>query len=87
MIPLIPQYVLAIVFLCSASVYVFRKQYEHFITRFSIALFYVYLSVFPNLPLELTRAISRYLFCTMAFIEIFSAFIIFYVQQRRRGRK
>ena len=80
--PLIPSSALAVIFFCATGVCLFRKQFEHAITRLSIAMLYAYFSVFPDTSLEVTRNMARYFWFLLAFIEVLSFFLITHFRKR-----
>jgi hypothetical protein len=82
-LPLIPQEILVLVFLFSALIFASRKQYEHVITRGAIVVFYFWLCLYPDVPMEITRALSRYLFTILAITEI-TSYITIAIHNRKK---
>ena len=80
----IPEYVMAILFFGTAAVSLRRKLYDGFITRLAIAMFFVYMIIFPIHDIEWARSVSRYLYSLLALVEIIS-FVAYSIQQKRFG--
>ena len=84
MIPLVPSWLLVVMFACAAAVKIRTRQYEHAFVRIIILLFYLYVEYFHDVPIEVTRSVSRYLWFLLAAIEVISYFVITY--QRKKAK-
>ena len=74
---LIPDWVLALAFLFSAIAMLYRRKWEHALTRLLIASFYFYLFSHTATPVEIARLLARWFFLLLAIVEIVSFFILF----------
>jgi hypothetical protein len=78
----IPEWVIALAFLLSAYTFVRRGQWEHALTRFFIVIFYTALAMYPGVPMDIGRPLSRWLLFLLGSIEVLS-----YVMRRIAGRR
>lgn len=77
----IPEWVIAVTFLASAYTFARRRQWEHALTRFFIVAFYAALAVYPGVPMDVGRPLSRWLLLLLGGIEVLS-----YGARRLAGR-
>jgi hypothetical protein len=74
---LIPEWILAIAFLASSFAMLYRRRWEHAFSRLLLAGFYIALAVFPEIPIEVARALARWFILLLALVEVISFLILF----------
>lgn len=80
---LIPTLWMTVVFLLATLVKVFKREYEHAITRIFIFGFYLTMLIQPEMTIETARVMSRYFVFLLAAIEIISSCVLFI--KRKKG--
>lgn len=81
-VPLLPEWLMFATFMGAAIAKLRSGHWEHALTRFTLALFYLYVAM-PEVSLETARIYSRWFLWVMVFVEIVS-YVTFKTSKRLR---
>lgn len=69
-IMLIPTSILSVLALLATLAMIAKRQYEHAFTRACVVIFYLSLTIMPDIPIETARSLSRWFWSLLLGIEV-----------------
>jgi uncharacterized membrane protein len=80
----IPTTVVIVIYFFAAAMFLVRRQYDYAFVRLAVAGFFALLCFSPEMPIEVSRYISRYFWILIPLVEIMSYLFRLYFTRRSK---